>query len=287
MKTELLIDARAELGEGPTWDARTQSLYWVDIRGRRVHHYHGGRDRLIQLEDMPGCLAPRPNGHLIVALPGKIVDLDPASGNLTPLYPFDDEPAINRANDGKCDPLGRFLAGTMDNNEKEATGSLYSFDGKTARRLLGNVGIANGLAWSPDTKIFYYIDTPTRQVQAFDYNIASGELTDRRIAIEVPESLGWPDGMTSDTNGNLWIAHWGGAQVTKWDPTTGQLLEQMPFPALNTSSCVFGGEDMNELYVTSARAGMSEAELVRYPNSGGVFRLITNATGMPTFEFKS
>jgi len=285
MQAEVLIDARAELGEGPAWDARTQSLYWVDIRGKRVHRYQGEEDRIFQMDEMPGCLAPRPDGHLIAALRGKVVDLDPDSGHTTRLHTFVEEPAINRVNDGKCDPLGRFLIGTMDDNEKEATGWLYSFDGKTARRLLGNVRIANGLAWSPDTRIFYYIDTPTRQVQAFDYDLASGEITGRRVAIEVPESLGWPDGMTSDTEGNLWIAIWGGAQVTKWDPGAGRLLEQIPVPALHSSSCVFGGADMNELYVTSARAGMSGSELAKYPQSGGVFRVETKVTGMPTFEF--
>jgi len=101
----------------------------------------------------------------------------------------------------------------------------------------------------------------------------------------VPESLGWPDGMTSDTDGNLWIAMWGGAQVTKWNPSTGQLLEQIPVPALHTSACVFGGRDMNELYVTSARMGMSDADVKKYSLSGGLFKVITGVMGVPTFEF--
>src|SRR5688572_25111358 len=109
MKTELLIDARAELGEGPTWDARTQTLYWVDIHGKSVHRYQGGQDRVIQLDDMPGSIAPCENGHLIVSLTARIVDLDPESGKTTLLHTLDEEPAINRSNDGKCDPMGRFL----------------------------------------------------------------------------------------------------------------------------------------------------------------------------------
>ena len=138
-------------------------------------------------------------------------------------------------------------------NEKDPTGSLYSFDGRQTTRLLDGITISNGLAWSPDQKTFYYIDTPTREVRAFDYDVKSGQLANSRVAIQVPESLGWPDGMTSDMEGNLWIAMWGGAQVTKWDPKAGKLLEQIPVPALQTSSCVFGGWNMNELYITSAR----------------------------------
>ena len=122
-------------------------------------------------------------------------------------------------------------------------------------------------------------------MRAFDYDLAGGEIANPRAAVEIPESLGWPDGMTSDTDGNLWIALWGGAKVTKWDPHTGRLLEQVPVPALNTTSCVFGGPRMNELYVTSARKGMSSAELQKYPDSGGVFRVTTKVTGMPTYEF--
>jgi sugar lactone lactonase YvrE len=173
----------------------------------------------------------------------------------------------------------------MDMNEKDPNGTLYSFDGKQVTTLLSGVTISNGLAWSVDHKTFYYIDTPTREVKAFDYDLTTGQIANPHTVIHVPESLGWPDGMTSDTDGNLWITMWGGAQLTKWNANTGKLLEQIPVPALHTSSCVFGGKEMNELYVTSARKGMSEADLKKYPLSGGLFKVITNIEGMPTFEF--
>jgi sugar lactone lactonase YvrE len=173
----------------------------------------------------------------------------------------------------------------MDMNEKDPAGSVYSFDGKRCTKLFSSVTISNGLAWSPDQKTLYYIDTPTHIVKSFDYDIVTGQIANPRAAIHIPESLGWPDGMTSDTDGNLWIALWGGAQVTKWNPHTGQLLDQVHVPALQTSSCVFGGKDLNELYVTSARVGMSEENLKKYPLSGGLFKVKTKVTGMPTFEF--
>ncbi len=170
-------------------------------------------------------------------------------------------------------------------NEKDPTGSLYSFDGNTITKLLSNVTISNGMTWSPDGKTFYYIDTPTREVKAFDYDLDSGAIANPRAAVTIPASLGWPDGMTSDSQGNLWIAMWGGAQITKWNPHTGQLLEQIPVPVIQPSSCVFGGKNMNELFITSARKGLDDAALKQYPLSGGVFRVETNVEGLPSFEF--
>ena len=281
MKLDLLLDAKATLGEGPAWDSKTNTLYWVDILEKRIY---SDTRILAELDDLVGCLAPCKNGHLILGTRLGFADLNPDTGQLTNLASLAEVPT-NRINDGKCDPAGRFLAGTMDMNEKDPNGALYSFDGKQTTRLLDGITVSNGLAWSVDHKIFYYIDTPTRVVKAFDYEIASGQIANPRTVIQVPESLGWPDGMTSDSDGNLWIAMWGGAQVTQWNPGTGKLLEQIPLPALQTSSCVFGGKDMNELYVTSARKGMSEENLKKYPLSGGLFRVNTNVVGMQTFEF--
>jgi sugar lactone lactonase YvrE len=282
MKAELLFDAKATLGEGPAWDAKTQSLYWVDILQKKIYR---GKDCLAELDSFIGCLAPSSNGILTLGLHRAISSLQVDSGIVKNLTSIDSEPVTNRINDGKCDPAGRFLFGTMDMNEKDASGSLYSFDGKQVTRLLDNIRISNGLAWSPDHKTFYYIDTPTREVKAFDYDVSTGKIANPRAVIHVPESLGWPDGMTSDTQGNLWIAMWGGAQITQWNPNTGKLSEQIPVPALQTSCPVFGGKDMNELYITSARVGMSEADLNKYPLSGGLFKVTTNVEGMRTFEF--
>ncbi len=289
MDIKLLVDAKATLGEGPIWDSHTQSIYWVDILNKRIY---SGSDILAELDDLIGCIAPRKNGGLILALSesakegrSSFASLELDLIKLDHLLSLKSEPLNNRFNDGKCDPRGRFLAGTMDMNEKEPKGSLYSFDGRSVTRLLSDVTVSNGLTWSPDYKTFYYIDTPTREVKAFDYNLDTGAIANPQVVVRTPESLGWPDGMTSDTQGNLWIAMWGGAQITRWDPNTGQLLEQIPVPAKNVSSCVFGGKDLNELYITSARKGLDEDTLTRYPLTGGLFCLQTKAEGMPTFEF--
>jgi sugar lactone lactonase YvrE len=277
----LILDAKATLGEGPAWDSKTQSLYWLDILEKRIYC---GTQILAELDDLVGCLAPCENGNLILGKRSAFVEFQLGSNRQTILATLS-EPVVNRFNDGKCDPAGRFIAGTMNMNETDPTGTVYSFDGKQATPLLRGMTISNGLAWNPDHNTFYHIDTPTREVKAYDYDIATGQISNPRTAIYVPDSLGWPDGMTSDTDGNLWIALWGGAQVTKWNPETGQLIDQIPVPALQTSSCVFGGRDLNELYVTSARKGMSQSALIKYPLSGGLFKIGTKATGLPTFEF--
>lgn len=301
MQAEILLDAQVELGEGPAWDAKTGTLYWVDIFGKRIHYHRGDEDGSIQLDEMPGCLAPCKDGRLIVAARASILTLEPfdrtpwpehqvgqgrpASGYQTVLAAVS-EPANNRFNDGKCDPAGRFLVGSMNMDEETPSGALYSFDGLHVTRLLSGVRISNGLAWDLDHKTFYYIDTPTRQVKAFDYDLATGQIANPRAVITVPESLGWPDGMTSDMQGNLWIAMWAGACVTRWNPHTGQLLEQIPLPAKNVSCCVFGGEALNELYITSARKGLDQTDLTAYRYSGSLMRVKTRVQGMPTFEFE-
>jgi len=281
MKVELLLDAKATLGEGPAWDEKTQTLYWVDILQRKIY---AGVDLLAELDEFVGCLAPCRNGHLIVGKRASFVDFDPATSRQTLLFALN-ESATNRINDGKCDPAGRFIAGTMDMNETDPAGSVYSFDGADLRVLFCDVTISNGLAWSPDYKTFYYIDTPTCEVRAYDYDIKTGQISNRRKAFDVPKSLGWADGMTSDAEGNLWIAMWGGAQVTRWNPNTGQLLEQIPVPALQPSCPVFGGKNRNELFITSARKELGADDLKKYPLSGGLFKAVTRVEGMPTFEF--
>ena len=282
MTAELLYDIKATLGEGPVWDAHTETLYWIDILNKRIY---ANADVFLESDETIGCLALRKEGGLIFTKRASIWTCEPDSSQLTLLSTFTDEPANNRFNDGKCDPRGRFLAGTMDMDETSPIGSLYSVDGKSVAKLFSNVTISNGLAWSPDHKTLYYIDTPSHEVKAFDYDLETGTIANMRVVIMLSDSLGHPDGMTSDKQGNLWIAMWGGAKVTKWNPNTGQLLEQIPVPAKNVSSCVFGGRNMNELLITSARVGLDEDALKQYPLTGGVFRLETDVEGMQSFKF--
>jgi sugar lactone lactonase YvrE len=285
---ELVLDVRADLGEGPAWEARTDCLYWVDIHRGHLHIFNPpeATDRLIEVGEFLGCVAPRRSGGLVLALRSGFALLDLPAERLTHLASPEPHLPGNRFNDGKCDPAGRFLAGSMDDAEIEATGSLYALasDG-SVKTLLTGTRISNGLTWSPDYRTFYFIDTPTRLVMAYDYDLASGQIANPRPVVSVPPKLGWPDGMTSDLEGMLWVAMWAGARLTRWDPSTGSLLAEIPIPALNVSSCAFGGPHLADLYVTSARKGMHAEQLAQYPLSGGLFRIRTSFQGMPTFGF--
>lgn len=285
---QLLIEAHAALGEGPAWDAARGLLYWVDIHAGHLHRYdpQTTTDEIIPVPAPLGCVAPARSGALLLGLQSGLARLDPASGQLTWLTKPEAHLPGNRFNDGKCGPDGRFLTGTMDNAELATTGSLYSYSPNgTLKTLLRDVRISNGLAWSPDYQTLYYIDTPTRQITAYEYDLASGEIANPRLAVSIPPALGWPDGMTSDAQGRLWVALWGGAAITVWDPAHGKLLETIGLPAKNVTSCAFGGPHNTQLYITSARQGLSTADLSAYPATGSLFRLETNVTGLPTFSF--
>jgi len=290
---ELILDARADLGEGPAWGSHTGSLYWVDIHAGRLHTFNpeDGSDRLVEVDEYLGCAAPRGTGGLVIGLRSGFATIDfaPAAGEPLKLRAFlNPEPDLpgNRFNNGKCDPAGRFLAGSMDDAEIEPSGSLYSLSPNgQVKTLLTGTCIANGLAWSPDYLTFYFINTPNRTVMAYDYDLATGAIANPRLVISVPPALGWPDGMTSDTQGQLWVAIWGGAKLTRWNPASGQLLEEIPFPELNVSSCAFGGPHLTDLYVTNAPKEMHAEQLAKYPLSGGLFRIRTDIEGLPTFSF--
>jgi sugar lactone lactonase YvrE len=289
MKPELLLDAKAELGEGPAWDAETQSLYWINIPAGEIHLYQplAKTDSVVfKANEKIGCVVPCKKGGLALATKSGFATLDLSDGILKPLVNPEAHLPGNRFNDGKCDPAGRFLAGSMDDAEQEASGSLYSLaPGGALKTLVSGVRISNGLAWSPDYRILYYIDTPTRIVMAYDYNLETGEISRARPVIHVPAEFGWPDGMTSDREGNLWVAFWGGAKIVKWNPVAGRPIQVIPFPALNVTSCTFGGEGLTRLYVTSARVKVTDEQLAQYPFSGGLFCIETDIEGMPTFVF--
>lgn len=297
MQPELIAEAHAYLGEGPAWDAAAGRLYWVDIQAGMLHGYNPehGSHLLHHFTEPIGCVAPcnptwkSPSGSsgtaLLAARSGLIL-LNQSSGE----WEYLSQPEVgrpgNRFNDGKCDPAGRFLAGSMDDAEIEASGSLYSYSpAGRLKILLTGTRISNGLTWSPDARTFYFIDTPTRQVTAFDYDLTTGDIANPHPVISVPPELGWPDGMTADMDGKLWVAMWGGARLTRWDPATGELLEAIPVPAWNVTACAFGGLDLTDLYVTTARKGMSAEQLADYPHSGDLFRIQTGFRGLPTFVF--
>ncbi|MCB9280774.1 MAG: SMP-30/gluconolactonase/LRE family protein [Lewinellaceae bacterium] len=264
----------ALLGEGPVWDAHRQCICWVDILNGHIHEFTPTRNtyRQIQVNDMVGAVALRTNGHFIAALKSGLAFVNRDTGAVQMLHHPEVHLPGNRFNDGKCDPAGRFWVGTMALSEEPGAGSLYMIEKDLSHsRKIAGVSISNGLAWSPDHKTFYYIDTPTMEVVAYDYDIRTGEIAGKRTVITIPENQGFPDGMTIDRDGMLWIAHWDGWQVTRWDPLTGEQLLQIPLPVARVTSCTFGGADFRDLYITTARVGLTEEQLAQQPLAGRLF----------------
>lgn len=287
-KPELIVDARAELGEGPSWDQKMKLLYWVDIKGCAIHVFNpvDSSDRVIDVGQMVGAVVPTRTGRLLAAMEHGFFFVDSRSGQMEAIADPEEHKPDNRFNDGKCDEAGRFWAGTMAKGESRKTGSLYCLDRDlNIRQVISGVGTSNGLAWSPDGQTMYYIDTPTMKVMAYDFDLEQGTIQEPRVVVNFLEGEGYPDGMTSDREGMLWIAHWGGAQVSRWDPSTGKKIASIPLPASLVTSCVFGGEGMDELYITTARTGLKADELERRPHSGSLFRVRPGVQGMPTHYF--
>ncbi len=210
-KAQLLADTRARLGEGALWHAESQTLYWIDIENGRLHRYHPAtqQTQTTELGQRIGTVVPTSTGHALVALQDGIYYLDLATGKRILLAAPEKDLKGNRFNDGKCDPAGRFWAGTMSYEGKPKAGKLYCLypDGHLEPKL-DSVGISNGIVWSLDKTKMYYIDTPTGKVQEFAYDDATGAIAYVRDAVVVPPTLGYPDGSTLDSEGKLWIALW-------------------------------------------------------------------------------
>lgn len=283
---EVVLDAKAVLGEGAIWYGNV--LYWIDIETGKVCIFNPeeGTNREISVGQKVGTVVPRQKGGVAVALEHGFALLNLETEELTMLSDPEADLPQNRFNDGKCDPAGRFWAGTLSMGKERNSASLYVMEtDHSVRKALGNVSTSNGIVWTSDQKTMYYIDTPTSEVWAFDYDIETGHITNQRTVITVPEEQGHPDGMTIDTNDNLWIALWGGSSVSHWDPRTGSRINIYPVPASKVTSCAFGGTNLDELYLTTARIGLSREELDREPHAGGIFCIKPGARGVPALTF--
>ena len=274
MSPEVVSGIKCELGEGPLWDASKNQISWVDILNGNIHEWSPLSEisNTISVGQMIGAMAVCDDGNYIAALKDGFGFVNRKTGNIDMITNPEEDLPENRFNDGKCDPAGRFWAGTMPISEDKASGSLYMLVGvKDCIKKETDISISNGLAWSLDHKVLYYIDTPTLKVVGYDYENENGNITNKRTIINIPKEEGFPDGMTIDKEGMLWIAHWGGWQITRWDPKTGKKLLAFKLPVSNVTSCTFGGESMEDIYITSARKGLSKEELAKQPLAGSLF----------------
>lgn len=290
MQWETIVPSKAGalLAEGPLWDVRLQQLWWVDIIGKAIHRYDPatGVDTRFEVPFMPGCLALREGGGLLVAGSGGFYLWD-ESGELQPLA--DPEGGRYRMNDGKADPEGRFFAGSVGGDMGAGEGGLYLLDTRyhVHPRLKG-VHISNGLDWSPDLKTMYFIDSTTRAVMAYDFELETGGMSNPRVITRIPTPA-VPDGMTVDAEGMLWVAQWMGGCVSRFHPDTGEEIGRIELPARRVSCPVFGGPQLRDLYVTTARLNLPGDEPQdEFPDDqgGAVFVIRGAGQGKAGFYFK-
>jgi sugar lactone lactonase YvrE len=286
---ELLLDVRSDLGEGPIWHPERRALSWVEIFEGRVNWLglDGSAGESIEVGRRVGAAVPAVDGALALATDEGFARFDGAYELVAPVEEDIDDWFLN---DGRCDALGRFWAGTVgvraDGLAADRAGSLYCLetDGRV-RRVLEGLSLSNGLDWSPDGRTFYYVDSRAAGIDAFTFDVSSGELSDRRRVIELehPPAVAFVDGICADSDGCLWAAIWGTGEVRRYTPA-GELDRTIEVPVTQPTSCVFAGDALDVLVITSARRGLPADELDRQPHAGSVFCCRPGPTGMPPNE---
>ena len=284
---ELFIKSNCINAEGPVWDEETGTFYFIDVEAGKIFSYKDEKLTEWNAGEKVGCAVLQAGGGMIAGLASGLYAVDFPDGDKSFLADPEEHLPGNRFNDGKVDPAGRLLAGTMPLTSAAGdppAGALYCLDtdGSVTKKI-DHVYLSNGLAWNADGSVFYFIDTITQTIRQFSYDLKTGELSDEKVIIRVPDELGHPDGMTIDCEGKLWVALWGGCAVSRWDPETGELLERYELPVPNVSSCCFGGEDMGTLFITTAS---QDTDKEKFPLAGNVFCMRPGVTGALSYKYK-
>ena len=280
ISAELAIKLDCNLGEGPFWDSSKQELYFVDISNKQVHIFTPSSNSIqtITFDQEIGAVLLGHDSQLIVAARDGLYAATRDGDLKTLLAPIDFGDSSIRCNDAKCDANGRIWVGTMAFDFKAGAASLYSFDSENLKEVLSDLTIANGLGWSPDQKTMYFIDSMTSRVDSFDFDLTSGEMSNRKPFIHFDDPGVIPDGMTTDEDGGIWVALFGGSAVRRFD-ASGKLTHTVSVPATQVTSCCFGGPDMSELYITTAQYAMDAETLSKDPLAGSLFRVKTSFKG--------
>lgn len=281
----LTCDCRCELAEGPVW--HEGALYWVDIVRGDLYRLEEGVLTQRRVGGLLGAAVPVGGPRWLLARDDGFSFFHWDTGETEALHDPEAHLPTNRFNDGKCDPQGRFWAGTLNLRGEHGTAALHVFDHSlVSRRMLDGVTLSNGLGWSPDGRVFYHIDTPSRRIDQFAFDGSAGTISGRRTLHAVPEGQGFPDGMTVDAHGNLWVALWGGGAVVCLEAGTGRELTRLPVPVTQPSSCTFGGEDLGTLFITSAWQDLTPEQRAREPRAGSVFQANPGVHGLPVNLFR-
>jgi sugar lactone lactonase YvrE len=279
---DVVLEAGADLAEGPVWTG--DELWWVDLEAGRVHHTDPviGSDEVIEVGEPVGAVIPRSGGGAVLGMRAGVAFWD-AEGREERRIPIEADDDESRMNDAKCDPAGRLFTGTMTHDHRRS--ALYRVDPDgTVTTVFTGIGISNGLGWSPDGARMYYVDTPTQRVDVMTYDVATGAVGERQPLVEIADGEGFPDGMTVDADGCLWVAFWDGGCIRRYDPDGG-LMRTVPLPVDRVTSCTFGGPALDRLFVTTASTGLDQTQRAAQPLAGSIFAVDPGCRGLPVNRF--
>jgi len=284
-KVEVAIRRSDKLGECPVWDGESQALYWVDSRAPALHRMTGTKFDSWSMPETIGSFGLCRQGKMILALQSGIYAFDPTTAEMKVLAQPEADRPTNRFNDGRCDRRGRFWAGTMSDVSREPLGSLYRLhpDGKCIR-IFGGIIVPNSISWSPDNQVMYFADTYQQCIWAFDFELETGELSQRRVFRDTHGHPGKPDGSGIDTEGCLWNCEYGGWRIVRYDPS-GKIDRIVPLPVANPTCCAFGAGDLRTLFVTSATQRLTPEQMAEQPLAGSVFAIQMDVGGLPEARF--
>ncbi len=284
---DVAVPIECELGEGPRWDPKGHRLLFVDVLAGHLHAASPeGRLTLTRVVGQAlGAVNRTSDGGLVLAMRDGIHLTDADGAGLRLFVPIEDDRPDLRMNDAACDPAGRLWAGTMAFDATPDVGALYRIDADgSVTPVLAGLGISNGLGWSPDTQRMYFVDSPTRRIDVLDYDVATGTVTNRRPLVHIDDTPGVPDGLTVDADGGIWVALWGAAQVRRYSPD-GTVTDIVDLPVDQPTSCTFGGDAGDVLYITTARLGLTDEQLAASPAAGSVLACRPRYRGLPAPAF--
>ncbi len=285
----LALDCKHNLGESIIWDPQSERLWWANIHAGEVWSwtpFSSEHPKSWSVSHRVGAIGLRRGDGLVVALEDAFSTFDPSSGQLGDRIEVEADLPTTRLNDGRVDPAGRFICGGMDEaSPQQPISAMYSFDARgQVTKIIGNISCANSICWSPEGTTLYFTDMPSRRIDAFDYDLNSGAISNRRIFVDLAGEQGLADGSCVDAEGFLWNAQWGGHKVVRYRPD-GVIDREIPLPVANPTCLCFGGRGLDTLFITSAWFGLSEEDHKNQPHAGGIFALKPGVKGQLEYRF--
>jgi sugar lactone lactonase YvrE len=284
MEVETVTDERAVLGESPLWHRSERALYWVDIHGQKVFRYDptSGDNRVVHDGESVTALGEVEDGGLLLVTSGGVSSLrDGVVSSLSPL----NLPEGVRTNDGKCGPDGRLWFGTMDLEASRPIGELFCFGGGSMRSVRDDVILSNGIGWSPDGSAFYHVDSMRRMLFRYSYDLFDGEISDKTVLVDMTGNEAVPDGLAVDRDGNIWVAMYDGWRLDVYD-ASGAHLDIWRLGVQKPTSVAFAGDDLDDLYITTASEHLSPEDLRDQPRAGELLRFSPGVAGLPVGVFR-